>query len=108
MFGGGGHGPDSIAAKAAPIEIGAGLAKLCWTRLISDGVICLFIFLLLFTFDFWAHPGENTEQDQVAYEIHGKARFIWRSFALSNWRANTIATWAAIGFSVKRTAASAT
>jgi hypothetical protein len=44
MFGGGGHGPDSTAAKAAPTEIGASLAKLCWASSISAGVICLFIF----------------------------------------------------------------
>ena len=35
--------------KAALSEIGANLAKLCWTSSISAGVICLFIFLLLFT-----------------------------------------------------------
>ena len=54
MFGGGGHGPDSTAAKAAPTEIGAGLAKLCWMSPISAGVICLFIFLSLSRFDFGA------------------------------------------------------
>src|SRR5262245_61626977 len=37
-------------------------------------------------------PGENTEQDQVAHEFRGKVRYIWRSFALSSWRANTIVT----------------
>jgi hypothetical protein len=52
MFGGGGNGPDSTAAKAAPTEIGAGLAKLCWTSSISAGVICLFIFLSISRFDF--------------------------------------------------------
>jgi len=35
--------------KAALSEIGANLAKLCWTSSISAGIICLFIFLLLFT-----------------------------------------------------------
>jgi hypothetical protein len=54
MLGGGGHGPDSTAAKAAPTEIGADLAKLCWTSSISAGVICLFIFLSLSRFDFGA------------------------------------------------------
>jgi hypothetical protein len=100
MFGGGGHGPDSIPAKVALAEIGASLA-------ISAGVICLFIFFSTSRFDFGA-TSENTEQDQVAYEIHRKVRFIWRSFALSSWRAITIATYAAIGFCIRRTAASAT
>ena len=54
MFGGGGHGPDSTPTKAALSEIGSGLAKLCWTSLISAGVICLFIFLSLSRFDFGA------------------------------------------------------
>src|SRR5215469_7141832 len=53
-------------------------------------------------------PGEHTEQDQVVYEIHGKVRFIWRSFALYTWRANAIVMCAAIGFCFRRTAASAT
>ena len=44
MFGGGGHGPDSTPTKVALSEIGASLAKLCWTSSISLGVICLFIF----------------------------------------------------------------
>jgi hypothetical protein len=45
MFGGGGHGPDSIPAKVALAEIGASLA-------ISAGVICLFIFFSTSRFDF--------------------------------------------------------
>src|SRR6516225_3733576 len=53
-------------------------------------------------------PPVKTQQDQVVYETHGKVRFIWRSFAWSSWRANTIATYAAIGLGVRRTVASAT
>ena len=107
MFGGGGHGPDSIPTKPALSEIGASLAKLCWASSISADVICLFIFFSSSRFDFGA-TGKHTEQDQVIYEIHGKVRFIWRSFALSTWRANVIATCAAIGLSVRSTVASTT
>jgi hypothetical protein len=107
MFGCGGHGPDCISAKATLSDIGASLAKLCWTSSISVDVICLFIFFSFPRFDFGA-TGERAEQDQVVYEIHGKVRFILRSFALSTWRANAIATCAAIGLSVRRTVASAT
>jgi hypothetical protein len=46
MFGGGGHGPDSIPTKAD--LFGASVAKLCFTSSISAGVICLFIFSFLF------------------------------------------------------------
>jgi hypothetical protein len=70
MFGGGGHGPGCTSAKAALSEIGASLAKLCWTSAISVGVICLFILFSSSRFDFGA-AGENTGQVQVVYEIHG-------------------------------------
>src|SRR5215831_14370943 len=107
MFGGGGHGPDCTSAKAALSEIGANLAKLCWTRSISAGVICLFIFFSLHGLTL-GPPVNIQNRIKWFYEIHGKVRFIWRSFALSTWRANAIATCAAIGLSVRRTVASAT
>src|SRR6516164_4781447 len=75
-------------------------------RFPSASFVCSFSSPLR-VFDFGG-AGENTEQDQVVYEIHGKVRFIWRSIALSSCRANTIATYAAIGLSVRRTVASAT
>src|SRR5262249_25998076 len=43
------HPRRGCETKAALSESGATLAKLCWTSSISAGVICLFIFLLLFT-----------------------------------------------------------
>jgi hypothetical protein len=70
MFSGGGHGPDCTSAKSALSEIGASLAKVCRTSSISVGVICLFILFSSSRFDFGA-AGENTEQVQVVYEIHG-------------------------------------